>query len=435
MKKLQFKIFLLAAILILFSLLGFVLNQIIAVSRLLHGINPLLGTVTLWFLLCMAALCAFYLAGAYLLRQKPLVLPSNPTLEQERLYLDALAKRLNANEELAKGGMRVTGAADIAGCAAYLESLADEEIKRVAKRVFVSTSIAQNGRLDSIIVFYQIAVLIWKISRIYGQRPYPDELWKIYCNVLATSMISYGIEQVDLTDQIGSLLSPLVANSVLDHVPVVKTFTKVFTHAILSGSANAGLVCRVGVVAKNYMGLKTLAGHSVKVRPTLEAARILNSISSESVQKVLSALAGSLKGIAVQGARKATVSLADSAGAAAQGVADAGKTIGENTRDGVMRAGAYALKTAQSVGESVVEISTTGAKKAAKTVLTVADVAGKSIAETGRSAGALSQEVYSSARSTVKKIAAGAAEVTQEGLGTIKKTASKASSILPWKNR
>jgi hypothetical protein len=436
MKKLQLKILILATILVLLSIIVFVVNHIVAVSNLLGNINPWLGTISLWFLLGLMCLCNFYLIGVYFLRQKPLVFPDNPTPEQERLYLASLIKRLNSNKELVTRGVQVRSAGDVAGVITLLDGMADYEIKQVAKRVFVAASISHNGRLDSLIVFYQIAILIRKISKIYDQRPYPYELWKIYCNVLTTSMISYGIEQVDLTDQIGSIISPLCANSILDHVPVMKTFTKVFTHAILSGSANAGLVCRVGVVAKNYMGLKTIADHSAKQRPILEATRMLNSISSESVQKVLTALAGSIKDISAQGMKKATDTLVNTAGAAVQGIADVGRTAGESTleaygtsREGLKKVSDYAVKRIQKVGGSVKDISTQGARKTAEALVNRAGRIAVGVAGAGKAVGDSTHEVYCTTRGGAKKIAASAIKTTQWGLTGARKSARKVRSV------
>ena len=395
MKKLQAKILILAAILIFASIVAFVFNNIIAVSNMLANFNPLIGRISLFFMLGLMFLCCFYLIGIYFMRQKPLIAPNDPTPEQEELYLENLLQRLNSNKQLRDRGLRANSDIDVVNLIATLDNLAEEEIKQVAKRVFVSTSISQNGRLDSIIVFYQIAILIWRVSKIYGQSPYPYELWKIYCNVLTTSMISYGIEQVDLTDQIGSLISPLVANSVVDHIPVLKTFTKVFTHAIVSGSANAGLVCRVGVVAKNYMGLKTLADHSIKQRPTVEATRMLNSISSQSVHRVLSALAGSIKDITAQGAMKATDTILNTAGVAVQGVANVGRTVGESTLE---------------LGGSIKDITAQGAKRVTDTIVNAAGAAVHGVADVGRAVGESTAPWTKKAADTFVNIAGSAVE-------------------------
>jgi len=427
MKKLRVKILILETILVLLSIMVFVVNHIVAVSHLLGNINPWLGAISLWFLLGLMCLCSFHLIGVYFLRQQPLVFPDNPTPEQEQLYLACLIKRLNSNKELVTKGVQVRSADDVASVITLLDSLADDQIKQVARRVFVSTSIAQNGRLDSIIVFYQIALLIWKISKIYEQRPYPYELWKIYCNVLTTSMISFGIEQVDLTDQIGSIISPLFANSILDHVPVVKTFTKVFTHAILTGSANAGLVCRVGIVARNYMGLKTRVDYRAQLRPTVEATRMLNSISSESVQKVLTALAGSIKDITAQGAKKATGSIVNAAGVAVQGVADAGRAFGENTLDaygttkeGLKKASACAVRGVQTLGGSVKDITAQGTKKATGTILNTAAVAVQGIADAAGAVGESTLEAYGTTKEGLKKVSDYAVKKVQKVGGSLR---------------
>ena len=435
------RILILATVLILFSIIVFVVDHIVAVSNMLSNINPLLGTISLWFLLGLMSLCIFYLVGIYYLRQKPLICPINPRPEHEQLYITSLIKRLNSNKQLVNRGVRVQHADDAASAITLLDGLVDDEIKRVARRAFVSTSIAQNGRLDSIIVFYQIALLIWKISKIYDQRPYPYELWKIYCNVLSTSLISYGIEQVDLTDQVGSIISPLFANSILNHVPVVKTFTKVFTHAILTGSANAGLVCRVGIVARNYMGLKTRVDYRVQLRPTVEATRMLNSISSESVQKVLAALGGSIKDITAQGTKKATGTIVNAAGVAVQGVADAGRVVGESTievfgttRKGLKKASACAVRGVQTLGSSVRGITAQGTKKATDTIINAAGVAVQGVADAGGAVGGRTHEAFCATRRGAKKIAASAVRTTQLGLWGIRKSARKAGSIFSGKS-
>jgi hypothetical protein len=442
MKKLQAKILILATFLILLAIITFVVNHVIALSSLLTNISPLLGTISLWILLGLIFLCVFYLVGTYFFRQKPLEVPVDPTPEQEQAYLASVIRRLNSNKILISRCVQVNTKWDISGAISLLDSITNDEIKQVAKRVFVATAISQNGRLDSIIVFYQIVGLIWKISKIHDQRPYPYELWKIYCNVLTTSMISYGIEQVDLTDQIGSIVSPLFANSVLDHVPVVKTFTKVFTHGILSGSANAGLVCRVGIVARNYMGLKARVDNHTQLRPTLEATRMLNSISSESAQKVLTALADSMKGITVRSTIKAKSAVVNAAGAAVQGVADAGRSVGEGTMDaygttkeGLKTAGGGAVRRFRTLGCSVRDLAAHGTKKATGTIVNVAGVVKRNAVDAGGVVGSRAHEAFCTTREDAKKIAVSAAGTTQKCLSGIKKSAKKFGSILSKRSR
>jgi hypothetical protein len=441
MKKLQAKILILTTFLILLAISVFVVNHIIAFSNLLANVHPLLGTLSQWILLGLMSLCLFYLIGIYFLRQKPLVVPDNPTPAQKQIYLASLMKRLNSNKALANRGIRVNTEDEAQKAITLLNSIANDEIKQVAKRVFVTTAISQNGRLDSIIVFYQIVILIWKISEIHDQRPYPYELWKIYCNVLTTSMISYGLEQVDLTDQIGSIISPLFANSILDHVPVVKTFTKVFTHGILSGSANAGLVCRVGIVARNYMGLKTRA-NQVQLRPTIEATRMLNSISSESAQKVLTALAGSIKDISVRGTEKAKGTVVNAAGVAVLGVADAGRSAGESakeayraTREGLKTFRARAVRSAGTLGRSVRDIAAQGTRKASDTIAGAVGGAVQNAVDVGGAVGVRAREVYCTTRKEAKKVAASATKTTQKSLSGMKKSAKKIGLFFSRKNR
>ncbi len=163
------------------------------------------------------------------------------------------------------------------------------------------------------------------------------------------------------------------------------------------------------------MGRPILKFLSVEQRPTAEATRMLKSISSESVRKVLAALAGSIKDMTAQGAKKTTESLVNKAGAAVQGVADVGRTVGESTL------GAYVT-------------TKEGVKKATGTIVNATGVAVQGMADAGRSIGDYSHDAYRTSKSGAKKIAARAGGAIQKTKSGMKNSVKKAGSLFSRKN-
>ncbi|HOI95117.1 MAG TPA: hypothetical protein PK250_10470 [Syntrophobacter fumaroxidans] len=373
--------------LILLSLLTFMISHILALSEILGKIHPALGLVSNCLLLGLLALCLFWLIGAHVFRQKPLTMPSNPSAAQKELYLAKLSKRLESNKYIIAAGLPASSVDRVPELTAYLDGLAVQEIKLVGKRVFVATAISQNGRLDSLIVFFQVASLVWKISRIYNQSPHPMELWKIYTNVLTVSLVSYGLDEADLANQIGSIISPIIPHAVFDKVPFVATIAKTFSHSIFTGAANASLACRVGVVTRNYIGLKTCPDSSVKQRPSLEALQILNEIVAESLPKVLGALGGSIKSISARGMRKASGAVADTATGFAGGLGNACQAVGRkssdaynSTKHGARKVAGAVRSVYDAVGDKAGDVFEATAGGVKKVSSTAAGVAGKAVA-------------------------------------------------------
>ena len=78
-----------------------------------------------------------------------------------------------------------------------LDKKANQEIKTTAQTIFVSTAISQSGSLDSFVVLFGQVKMIWRIAKIYNQRPALRELVKLYANVAVTSFAAKAIEDID----------------------------------------------------------------------------------------------------------------------------------------------------------------------------------------------------------------------------------------------
>ena len=241
------------SLLLVFSLALFLFQNIIALSGMVASFHPQAGLAVKYALslALLAGLC--WLLGAFVFRPGALVPPVDPTPEQKARYLARLQSRLKKNKLLHSpdSGSPPPG---VEAQLRILDALASEEIRNTAKKVFLSTAIAQNGRLDSLIVFVSMAAMVWKVSHIYNQRPSLKEMYAIYVNVAATAFVSYGVDEIDIKSQINALMEPLMAHAA-GHLPVVSSVTSAFANAFFHGAVNCILVSRVGLMTKNYLSL------------------------------------------------------------------------------------------------------------------------------------------------------------------------------------
>ncbi len=199
------------------SLFVFIGGQVLTLSDMAARIHPLLGQTVFWGGMAAYLAALGWLAASWFLRPRPLAQPQNPTPEELRGYLHRLTARLRANPHLREGGMAhpMTDAADMAAAAPrtpglpgatdgvaeaaallrLLDAAALRETKRTASRIFLSTAVARNGRLDTLIVLVLLARLVWRVSSIYDQRPHPRDMVRLYINVAGTALAAGALEE------------------------------------------------------------------------------------------------------------------------------------------------------------------------------------------------------------------------------------------------
>lgn len=120
----------------------------------------------------------------------------------------------------------------------------NETIVENAKAALVSTAISQNGNLDQISVIVINLRLIKEIVRLSGFRPSYANLGKLSVNVLVTSVIAEGLEDLDLNE-----LLPTKLTETLTDLPFVKTLSS----SVIQGVSNGLLTARVGIVTSKYL--------------------------------------------------------------------------------------------------------------------------------------------------------------------------------------
>ncbi|AIO19316.1 hypothetical protein KQ51_01440 [Candidatus Izimaplasma bacterium HR1] len=120
----------------------------------------------------------------------------------------------------------------------------NEVIVRNSKSVLVTTALSQNGNLDMLSTLIIQIKMIKEIVELSGFRPSYPYLAKLSVNVLVTSLIAEGIEEIDFTEYM-----PTKLGETLTDMPFIKTISS----SIIGGISNSMLTCRVGVITQKYL--------------------------------------------------------------------------------------------------------------------------------------------------------------------------------------
>ncbi|MBN1615089.1 MAG: DUF697 domain-containing protein [Deltaproteobacteria bacterium] len=280
--------------LILFFFVLFVVNQTSQAVELASRLSPALGTIVLWFLLGLYA--AFIIAGVvfFLRLPKPITPPQSEMDPKFPQYLEALRNRLAANTCLK--GYDLSGRMEIEKALEDLGRECDRIIRDSATVVFVSTAISQSGRLDTIFVLVTHFRMVWRIAKVYSQRPALRELLNLYANVAAMAFVAGELDESEISEQIEPVLSSALGALSLSF-PSVQAAASIVITSILTGAANAFLTLRVGIIARRYCGdLVASDRRSLRRSATAESAKLLGSIVKSGTARISRALWDASKG-------------------------------------------------------------------------------------------------------------------------------------------
>jgi Domain of unknown function (DUF697) len=167
---------------------------------------------------------------------------------------------------------------DIETALQKLDKHADDVVTSTASAVFLSTAVLQSGRLDVLVVFAAQTRLIWQVAHVYYQRPSLRDFVQLYANVASTAFIAAGIEDIDVDVLVGTIFGSTVAAIPGMHL---------LASSVLSGSANAFLTLRVGMITKEYCRCTVRVEKTgLRRAATLKAAKLLGSIVREGTVKL-----------------------------------------------------------------------------------------------------------------------------------------------------
>ena len=231
-----------------------VVNQTAQVVLLAKEIHPGLGTATLWGLLVAYAFFGGVPVVMMVRMPRPLKPPasdSGPEFEKHLLELEPPSR----DESQGPHSHRYAPSTAVGSRTALklLDEDATRIVKQMATTVFLTTAVSQSGRLDVLLVLMTQSRMIWRIAHLYYQRPSLRELLHLYSNVAATAFVVGELDDMELHQ----MIQPLAAGSlgaVAGAIPGLQVMTNIVVNSLLSGSANAFLTLRVGMIARGYCG-------------------------------------------------------------------------------------------------------------------------------------------------------------------------------------
>jgi hypothetical protein len=270
-------------ILIVFGV--FLFNQTAQIVQSARAVNGTFGDGVMWALIfAYATLLATPIVLWFRVPKRRLPPSTSDGPEYEQFMAD-FRRRLSRNSRLR--GLNVTSAEDVQAAIRLLDKHADDMVVSNASAVFLSTAVLQSGRLDALVVFAAQTMMIWKVAHVYFQRPSLRDFVQLYANVASTAFIAAGIEDVDVDVLVSTIFGSTVAAIPGMHL---------LAAAVLSGSANAFLTLRVGMITKEYCRCTThVEKAGLRRAATVQAAKLLGSIVKDGTMRLSKAAVAGTK--------------------------------------------------------------------------------------------------------------------------------------------
>jgi hypothetical protein len=258
--------------------LSIIVAGLTSLVSLAERIHPIVGQFVFWSVCAALGFSMLYALIVYARMPASLVPAAKGSADYDR-YIGALRARLRMNPK-----MRAQPLDTIKEMEKALEDLsaeADSVVRGTASTVFLSTALMQNGRLDGLIVLFTQIRMIWRVARIYVQRPSPRDLVRLYANVAGTAFVASGLESLDLGEMFAPLATSVVP-AIKGGIPGFSGISALLVRCISNGAANAFLTLRVGEVARRYCELTSEASpEGIRKSATADAVKHLGRIVRE----------------------------------------------------------------------------------------------------------------------------------------------------------
>ena len=157
-------------------------------------------------------------------------------VKDENLAL--LKSAISKNDEQAlQAALKQVYSTDVGKCV-------NDLIFKSAGKVFLTTSISQNDKIDAVSVLLVNVSLVKQIVGIYGYRPSYAKLFRIYTRVLRSALTAYGMENVNWFNVFSKFFS-----GVAKKIPFIDTLVD----STVQGTVSAFLTLLVGYKTKKYI--------------------------------------------------------------------------------------------------------------------------------------------------------------------------------------
>ena len=323
------------AIILLGLLVLFVINVTGQIVSLADRISPAFGTVVFWLLLALYAAAVGALVYQYARLPKPLRPPASKDDPEYPRYLERLKERLRSNQYV--HDMPLDTEDDLNRAMKLLAKRADEVTRKTALQVFLTTAISQNGSLDGLAVLAAQSRMVLEIAKIYNQRPTLRDLVWLYGNVAFAALFARQIEDMDVGETIQPIISA-ISSSAVGAVPGMETAATVFVQSMLTGSANAFVTLRVGVLAKRYSGSLTAPDtDAIRKAAFAEAVQMIPGVVTQGATAVGRVIVRTLPMSAFNVVKWAGKTTVDTAGDVSKRILEGGKEMAATGADAVKK--------------------------------------------------------------------------------------------------
>ena len=276
------------AVVATFAFAIIVLNQAFQLVELADRIHPAFGTAVLVTIIVVFLVGIGLPLYAYLRLPKPLIPPRQTEGPQFERYRERLSRRLASNPLLAS--QPPGHPLSIEASLARLDEIADRRTRDVASQVFLATAISQNGSVDALVVLGAQGKLVLDIATIYYQRPTLRDLAYLYANVAATAFIAGELDDIDVAEQMQPIVTAVLGSSVAA-IPGMSAAASLFVNSVVTGTGNAYLTLRVGIVTRQYCGHRKGGDRKgIRRSAAVQALPLLGSIVRDGAASVASAI-------------------------------------------------------------------------------------------------------------------------------------------------
>lgn len=278
----------LAAVFVTVAIGVVLVNQSLQLAMFAEGFHPLAGEAVFWGLIFFFLALVLVPLIMFLRLPGALVPPESEDDPAFATHVARLRERLARNPALRDRPLE--SVRDVEAALGTLDGRAEEAIRAAGSRAFLTTAISQNGALDAVIVLGIQSRLVWDIARTYEQRPSLRAMAWLYTNVAATAFLAGELDDADLAEIVQPVLST-VLGSAASAVPGLQVASTVFTTSVISGTANAFLTLRVGVIAQEYSrALLRPARRTLRRTAVVRATGMLGGIVAVGAGRVASAV-------------------------------------------------------------------------------------------------------------------------------------------------
>ena len=286
-------IFVLISLLILVAGTVMIVNETNQLVQFATQFDERLGRLVFWGLITLYAVLIITPIVLFFRLPKALIPPDDETSPAFEKHLSLLKARLKTNPRTKDLALETRE--DIEKAIDVLDAQSEDIIKDTASQVFISTAVSQNGNLDAMLVLSAQSRMVWQVAHVYYQRPALREMAQLYANVISTAFIAGELDDIEIGEQV----APIAANalgSILGAIPGLQNMISIATNCILSGTANAFLTLRVGMITRQYCNaLVTRDKSLIRKSAIAEASKLLGSTVSAGAKRVTKSFAGAVK--------------------------------------------------------------------------------------------------------------------------------------------